>query len=169
MSAGLRPGMLRMAGREADGAILNWLSARDVQTVAPIVHEAAAKAGKPTPEIVARLFVCPSTDTDTVRDQARYLIAAYLNVPVYAAFHQWLGRDELLRGMWDNWKAGDRKAALAAIPDEVIDELVIHGSPEECKEHIGRFVENGIDTPALAVMPFAGVNPRQAIADLAPN
>ncbi len=167
--AGLRPGMLRMAGREADGAILNWLAATDVQTVAPIVHEAAAKAGKPSPEIVARLFVCPSTDKDTVREQARYLIAAYLNVPVYAAFHQWLGRGDLLEGMWDNWKAGDRKAALAAIPDEVVDTLVIHGSPEECREHIGRFCQNGVDTPALAIMPFAGIDPRKAIADLAPR
>lgn len=166
--AGLRPGMLRMAGREGDGAIINWLSADDVQTVAPVVHEAAEKAGKPKPEIVARLFVCPSTDSDTVREQARFAIAAYLNVPVYAAFHEWLGRGEKLAGMWEHWKAGDRKAALAAIPDSVVDELIIHGSPEECREHIGRFVENGVDTPALAVMPFAGIDPRQAVRDLAP-
>ncbi len=166
--AGLRPGMLRMAGREGDGAIINWLSADDVRTVAPVVQEAAVKAGKPKAEIVARIFVCPSTDAEKVREQARFAIAAYLNVPVYAAFHDWLGRGEALAGMWENWKAGDRKAALAAIPDSVVDELIIHGSPEECREHIGRFVDAGVDTPALAVMPFAGVDPRQAIRDLAP-
>ena len=49
----LRPGMLRLAGREADGAVINWLSAEDVRTVVPEVG-----AGK---EIVARIFVCPST------------------------------------------------------------------------------------------------------------
>ena len=32
------PGMLRLAGREGDGAIINWLSADDVRTVAPIVR-----------------------------------------------------------------------------------------------------------------------------------
>ena len=32
--AALREGMLRLAGREADGAIINWLSADDVSTVA---------------------------------------------------------------------------------------------------------------------------------------
>ncbi len=31
--AALRPGMLHLAGREADGVILNWLSADDVKTV----------------------------------------------------------------------------------------------------------------------------------------
>ena len=166
--AALREGMLKMAGREGDGAIINWLSADDVTTVAPIVHAAAEKAGKPAPEIAARIFVCPSEDAETVREQAKFAIAAYLNVPVYAAFHEWMGRSEVLGGMWQNWKDGDRKAALAAIPDSVVDELIIHGSPDECREHIGRYVEAGVDTPALAVMPFAGVDPLQAVRDLAP-
>src|SRR5512132_407439 len=38
--AALREGMLRLAGREGDGAIVNWLSADDVATAAPIVHRA---------------------------------------------------------------------------------------------------------------------------------
>lgn len=163
--AALREGMLRMAGRESDGAIINWLSADDVATVAPIVHGAAG--GEPR-EIVARIFVCPSTDADTVRAQARRAIAAYLNVPVYKAFHQWIGRSDDLGPMWDAWAEGDRKKALEVIPDHVVDDLFIHGSPEECREHIGRYAEAGVDTPALSVMGFAGVDPMQAIRDLAP-
>jgi probable F420-dependent oxidoreductase len=157
--AALREGMLKLAGREADGAIINWLSADDVKTVAPIVG-----ADK---EIVARIFVCPSTDTDTVRGMAKFAIAAYLNVPVYAAFHDWMGRGEQLAPMWDAWKGGDRKAALAAIPDSLVDELIVHGSPEACKEHIDRYFANGVTTAALAVMPF-GIDQRQAVRDLAP-
>jgi probable F420-dependent oxidoreductase len=158
--AALREGMLKMAGREADGAIINWLSADDVKQVAPIVGE-----GK---EIVARIFVCPSTDTDTVRGAARFAIAAYLNVPVYAQFHDWLGRGDELKPMWDAWKAGDRKAALEVIPDSLVDQLIVHGSPEACKEHIDRYFENGVTTAALAVMPF-GIDQRQAVRDLAPS
>ncbi len=168
--AALREGMLRLAGREGDGAIINWLSADDVRTVAPVVHGAASDGADR--EIVARIFVCPSTDADTVRAQAKRAIAAYLNVPVYAAFHQWLGR-ERLQPMWDAWAAGDRKKALDVIPDEVVDELVVHGSPEACREHIGRYVEAGVTTPALSIMGFAGVGSdadslRQALRDLAP-
>src|SRR5215213_10177256 len=107
MVAGLREGMLRLAGRESDGAIINWLSAEDVSTVAPIVQEAGGGGGDK--EIVARIFVCPSDDAETVRNMGRFAIAAYLNVPVYAAFHEWLGRGEQLRGMWDAWKAGDAR------------------------------------------------------------
>jgi probable F420-dependent oxidoreductase len=149
--AALREGMLRLAAREADGTIINWLSAEDVTRVAEVVHTAAEGTPK---EIVARIFVCPSTNTDTVRAAARYAIAAYLNVPVYADFHAWLGRGDLLKGMWDNWKAGDRKAALAAIPDEVVDALIIHGSPEYCRDRIRQYFDNGVTTSTLAIMPF---------------
>ena len=160
--AALRQGMLRLAGKVGDGAILNWLSAEDVKTVAPYVHE-----GGPDKEIVARLFVIPTADREKARAIARRGAAAYLNVPVYAAFHEWLGRGERLQGMWDAWKAGDRKAALEAIPDEVVDELVIHGSPEECREHIERYREAGVTTPALAIL-YAD-DQRQAMRDLAPR
>ena len=149
--AALREGMLRLAAREADGTIINWLSPEDVTRVAEVVHGAAEGTPK---EIVARIFVCPSENTEAVRTMARFAIAAYLNVPVYADFHAWLGRGDLLKGMWDNWKAGDRKAALAAIPDEVVDALIIHGSPEYCRDRIRQYFDNGVTTSTLAIMPF---------------
>jgi probable F420-dependent oxidoreductase len=163
--AALREGMLRLAGREGDGAIINWLSADDVATVAPIVQAAGDGTDK---EVVARIFVAPTEDADTVRGMGRYAIAAYLNVPVYAAFHEWLGRGEVLGKMWAHWKDGDRKAALEAIPDHVVDELIVWGSPEQCREHVQRYVDNGVTTPALALLPF-GIDARQAIRDLAPS
>jgi probable F420-dependent oxidoreductase len=164
MVAALREGMLRLAGRESDGAIINWLSADDVATVAPVVQD-AGEGGK---EIVARIFVCPSDDAETVRAMGKFAVAAYLNVPVYAAFHEWLGRGDQLKGMWDAWKAGDRKAALAAIPDSLVDQLIVHGSPDECHEHLQRYVANGVTTVALATLPF-GYDVGQAVRDLAPR
>lgn len=167
MVAGLREGMLRLAGRESDGAIINWLGAKDVPKINAIVQGASAD-GAPK-EIVARLFVCPSEDTDAVRAGARFAIAAYLNVPVYAAFHEWLGNGPRLQGMWDAWKAGDRKAALAAIPDDIVDELVIHGSAAACRAHIQKYQDNGVTTAALALLPLAPYDVRQALRDLSPS
>ena len=56
--------------------------------------------------------------------------------------------------MWSAWQAGDRKGALAAIPDEVVDALVVHGSFDECRAHVGRYVANGVDIPVMAVIPL---------------
>lgn len=158
--AALRPGMLRLAGAEADGAIINFLSADDVRTVVPHVRRAAGAAGGGNggaegKEIVARIFVAPSTSTEA-RTVARRLIAAYLNVPVYRAFHEWLGRGDQLAEMWRLWAEGDRKSAVAAIPDSVIDELVVSGPPERCREHVRRYVDAGVTTPVLALLPVGG-------------
>lgn len=164
MIAALREGMLRLAGREGDGAIINWLSAEDVQKVAGIVHDQGDDKA-----IVARLFVCPNDDRDTVVPQAKRAIAAYVNVPVYRAFHQWLGRTESLGKHWELWDAGDRAGSIEAMPDEVVDELVVHGTPEACREHIQRYMDNGVTITSLSVMPFGGIDVMDAIRSLAPN
>jgi len=158
--AALRPGMLRIAGTQGDGAIINWLSADDVRTVVPHVGE-----GK---EIVARVFVLPSTDRDLVNLVGRRAIAAYLNVPVYAKFHAWLGRGEILEPMWQAWNAGDRKAATAAIPESLVDELIVHGTPEEIRARLASYVANGVTTPAPAILG-SGDALRDVVRAIAPR
>ncbi|MFI7133355.1 LLM class F420-dependent oxidoreductase [Nonomuraea sp. NPDC050153] len=159
--AALRPRMLRLAAEEADGAITNWLSPDDVRKV-------RAEIGEGT-ELIARLFVCVSEDTDRVREMARWMLATYLTVPVYAAFHDWLGRGEALRPMHEAWQAGDRQAALKAIPDEVVDALIVHGDAATCRARIQEYVDNGLDTPVLAPIPGGEISIEQAVRELAPK
>lgn len=146
--AALRPGMLRLAAAEADGVILNWLSADDVP-------QAVAELGERRPgfEVVARIFVCPTEDAGHARALGRRLITGYLTVPAYAAFHRWLGRQSSLGPMWDAWAAGDRRGAAAAVPDEVVDALVLHGSPEQCVAQVRRYADAGVDVPVMALLP----------------
>lgn len=163
--AALRKGMLRLAGREADGAILNWLSAEDVGTVTPYVHEGGE--GK---EIAARIFCIPTADRATALAIGKRAIAAYLNVPVYAEFHRWLGRGDMLEDMWKHWQTGDRKAALEAIPDELVDQLLCVGAPADCREQVMEYVANGVHTPALALLhPGDSGDIRQTMRELAPE
>lgn len=161
--AALRERMLRMAAEESDGAIINWLSAKDVATVAPIVN--AAGPGK---EIVARIMVMPTEDAEAARRAGRRLVATYLNVPVYAAFQEWLGRADDLSAMWKLWAEGNRKAAAASVPDHVVDELILHGSPESCREQVLAYVENGVTTPVLSILP-TGEDARRLATALAPK
>jgi probable F420-dependent oxidoreductase len=148
--AALRPGMVRLAAAEAGIAITNWLAPSDVPKV-------RAVAG-PECELVARIFVCPTEDTATARYIGRRMIAAYLTVPVYAAFHEWLGRGEVIAPMRAAWAAGDRKGALEAIPDALVDELVIHGSLDYCRERVAEYHATGLDTPVIAITPTPGLD-----------
>jgi probable F420-dependent oxidoreductase len=160
--AALRPGMLRLAAREGDGAILNWLAPDDVPTVLPYLR----RSGHPA-EVVARIFVAPAADAEAARAVARRAIAGYLTVPVYRAFHEWLGRGGQLAAMWRAWEGGDRRAALAAIPDEVVDALVVHGAPAACREQVLRYVDAGVTIPVIALLPVGG-DVRELVRGLAP-
>ncbi|MEU8073789.1 LLM class F420-dependent oxidoreductase [Micromonospora sp. NPDC048169] len=164
--AALRPGMLRLAAAEADGVILNWLAADDVPT-------ALAEVGERRPgfEVAARIFVCPTEDATYARALGRRMITGYLTVPAYAAFHRWLGREDSLGPMWQAWAAGDRRGASAAVPDEVVDALVPHGSPEQCVAAVRRYADNGVDVPVVAVLPTPEITEGGAAAwmDLLPR
>jgi probable F420-dependent oxidoreductase len=157
--AALRPQMVKLAAEEAGAAITNWLSPADVPQV-------RAVAG-PDCELIARIFVCPTTDTPTARAIGRRALTGYLTVPAYAAFHEWLGRGELLRPMHDAWAAGDRKGAGTAIPDEVVDDLVIHGDLAACRERVDEYRATGLDTPVIAILPTPGVDAAEAVRGLA--
>jgi alkanesulfonate monooxygenase SsuD/methylene tetrahydromethanopterin reductase-like flavin-dependent oxidoreductase (luciferase family) len=137
-----------------DGVIINWLSVDDVPKSVQVVREAAAEAGR-NPQaiaVTARLMVHidpPDPDSDQF---VRRDIAAYMNVPVYKAFQQWLGRSALLGPMWDAWDSGDRRGALAAIPDQAVQELTLRGTMEEIRAHVQRYLDAGVDTACLYLL-----------------
>ncbi len=162
--AALRERMLRLAASEGDGAIVNWLSADDAARVSGIV-----KAENAAAEVVARLFVFPTDDRQAAIAAGRFILAAYINVPVYRAFHEWLGRGDALGEHWEQWDAGDRRGSLQKIPESVVDDLLVHGSPGDCRKRIRRYIDSGITCPALMVLPVPGIDNFETVRALAPT
>lgn len=163
--AALRERMLRLAAREGDGVLLGLLTAEDVARVAAVVREERADA-----ELGLRVAVCPIADAERARAIGRRMLAAYLNVPVYARFHAWLGRGPALRPVWEAWRRGDRRAAAAAVPEPLLDALFVHGPPEACREQLARFVAAGVGTPVVGLFVPGGPDAlRAAIRALAPR
>jgi hypothetical protein len=72
-----------------------------------------------------------------------------MNVPVYRAYQEWLGRTPALQPMWDKWAAGDRKGAVTAIPSAVVDELITRGPLPAIRARVQRYLDLGIDTAFL--------------------
>jgi alkanesulfonate monooxygenase SsuD/methylene tetrahydromethanopterin reductase-like flavin-dependent oxidoreductase (luciferase family) len=152
--AALGPRMQRLAAAEADGVALNFLAATDVARVRGATQD--VRRTRPEPLAVqARIFVVPG-EGDAAELTARRSIAAYLSVPVYAAFQRWLGRGEQLAAMQAAWDSGDRAAAVEAIPDEVVGDLFLIGSPERCARGVREYLEAGVQIATLALQPPYG-------------
>jgi alkanesulfonate monooxygenase SsuD/methylene tetrahydromethanopterin reductase-like flavin-dependent oxidoreductase (luciferase family) len=123
-----------------------------------------AAVNRSSSHIVARIFVCPTENVDYARALARRMIAAYLTVEAYAQFHRWLGRGDALAELWRLWAAGDRAGAAASVPEDVVDDLVLHGTPAECRRKVVAYVEAGVDVPVLAVLPTPDVTDAESLA-----
>ncbi|MBO0851452.1 MAG: LLM class flavin-dependent oxidoreductase, partial [Pseudonocardia sp.] len=155
--AALGPRMQRLAAAEADGVALNFLAAADVATV----RAAADGVQRALPDqlsVQARVFVVPG-EGDGASVAARRMIAAYLTVPVYANFQRWLGRGDQLGEMQAAWDRGDRAKAVEVIPDDVVSDLFLIGSPSTCARRVREYLDAGVEIATLALVPPHGARP----------
>jgi probable F420-dependent oxidoreductase len=141
--AALRGKMLRLAVERADGAFTNFLPLSGLPRVVAQLDGAA-----PDFDLLCRFFCIPG-EREQVEPLARGMFSSYITVPVYEKFYRWLGYGERIDPMVEAWNAGDRQAAAAAAPWELIEETFVFGSPEEMKERLAAFVAGGITVPVL--------------------
>jgi probable F420-dependent oxidoreductase len=145
--AALRDKMLRLGGELADGTFTNFLPLSAAEHVVARVRE--GEAGREPTEVICRFFCIPGDGLDT----ARFMFAAYATVPVYEAFFRGLGWSEAIDPMVTAWRGGDRRAALAAVPEDLVREIFIFGDPPAMRARLGEYVERGITT--LVLTPIA--------------
>ena len=145
--AALRDKMLRLGGELADGTFTNFLPLSAAEHVVARVRE--GEAGREPTEVICRFFCIPGDGLDT----ARFMFAAYATVPVYEAFFRGLGWSDAIDPMVTAWRGGDRRAALAAVPEELVREIFIFGDPPAMRARLGEYVERGITT--LVLTPIA--------------
>ena len=142
--AALRGKMLALAAERADGAFSNWLPLSGVKQVAEAF-------GAPEKELVCRFFCIPKPAEEAM-GLAKWMFAAYGTVGVYAEFFRWLGWGERIDPMVAAWRAGDRAEALELVPEELVREIFLFGTPEEMRERAQEFVAAGITTPVLTLI-----------------
>jgi probable F420-dependent oxidoreductase len=141
--AALRGKMLELAVEQGDGAFTNFLPLGGLPRVTAQLGDAPEGF-----ELLCRFFCIPG-EREAVEPLARFMFSSYITVPVYAAFYRWLGYAEQIAPMVEAWESGDRQAAAAAAPWELIEEMFVFGSPEEMRERIDAFVAGGITLPIL--------------------
>jgi len=166
--AALRGRMLRLGGALGDGTFVNFLPVSGVATVMGEIRAGEREAGRPegASDVLCRFFCIPQPPEDGL-PLARWMFSAYATVPVYEAFFRWLGWGEAIDPMVEAWRAGDRDAARAAAPEDLIREIFVFGSPGEQKARLAEFVDGGITTPVLTPICAPAEVPA-AIDSLAP-
>lgn len=92
--AALGPQALGVAGRLTDGTTLAWVGPKTVREhIAPRIRQAADRAGRAAPRIIATLPVCVTTDPAAVRARIGASLAMYGELPSYRAMFEREGVD----------------------------------------------------------------------------
>jgi probable F420-dependent oxidoreductase len=146
--AALRPKMLESAAEIADGVILNLFPRAALPRIMEHIGIGAERAGKQPEdvEVVCRHMMVVTDDKDMGRSAFRAAFASYYSTPVYNKFLAWAGYEDAAREIREGWAAKDRERTAAALPDELVDEIGLIGTAEECQELMRGYADGGIHT-----------------------
>jgi len=87
--AALGPQALAVAGALADGTTLAWVGPRTIRShIVPRLREAAERAGRPAPRVIATLPICATDDAPRVRTLVAKTLAMYGELPSYRAMFE---------------------------------------------------------------------------------
>ena len=168
----LGPRMLELAGRIADGVVLNLMSPAQAGKAAGLVRTAAAAAGRDPAavEIVCVVHCCLSGDANAAAAAARDVVPRYVLHPAVTALFGEDGLGADLRPVRELLLAGDRAGATARVPQPVADGFVAHGDAAACGQRLAEYRAAGVDLPVLFPMPVGGDwGYEEAIASFAPS
>ena len=156
--AALGPRMLELAGRIADGVILNLVTPAQAGQAASAVRAAAQEAGRDpaSVEIACVMHCCLSDDSAAAESAARAMVLRYVLHPAAPRLFGEADGGVDLRGVRELLLAGDRVGAAGQVPQQVADGFVAHGGPARCAARLADYRAAGVDLPVLFPIPVQG-------------
>lgn len=137
----LGPRSRQLAGRKADGLILNLAPRRHIPQL--------IRSLGPVPEhfeVVCHVDCFPGPRAEQ-EVPARWALATYLAVPSYGSFIAGLGYEEEVRAVAAAWDDGLFEEAMDVIPADLLEEVYAFGEVDEIKETLASYAGLGVSVP----------------------
>jgi 5,10-methylenetetrahydromethanopterin reductase len=153
--AALQDGMVGLAGRVADGVILNLCPVEAVGGRLRRLREVAGhrSAGLPDPEVACVVPCCVSDDAELALAAARDVVLDYMLHPAAVVLYGEVGDPALVAAVQARLAAGHREEAAGLVPDGLVDAFVAYGPPAACAERVARYRAAGVGTPIVFPRP----------------
>jgi len=145
-TASISPGGLRVAGEVADGVFPIWMSPERAELVVAPIEEGFARAGRG--RTLADFAICPmitvvvGDDLERCRRPARSMLALYIGgmgsreKNFYNEYACRMGYAEQARRIQDLYLEGRKDEAMAAVPEQLIDEVALVGPRERILDRL---------------------------------
>ncbi|HEY1831399.1 MAG TPA: LLM class flavin-dependent oxidoreductase [Acidimicrobiales bacterium] len=152
----LQAGMLRLAGRVADGVILNLCSLAALTRSLSELESVAQQREEDldAPHILCVIQCCVSHDVELAKHAARLALLDYILHPAAAQIFADGAEAGLIEKLQEAVFSGNRDRAVALVPDEFVDQFVVFGTPDQCAKRVRRYREAGVHMPVLFPRPI---------------
>jgi 5,10-methylenetetrahydromethanopterin reductase len=147
--------MMELAGKLADGVVLNYMVEPSYNLRAmDALAAGASAAGRDLDDIDRPQLVVCSVDEDrqAALDGARLLLTQYLGQQPHIMAASGVS-NELLNDIHQvlTWPATHEQVVAASklVPDDVVQRCTASGTPEEAKAKVQEYIDNGCTTPIL--------------------
>jgi alkanesulfonate monooxygenase SsuD/methylene tetrahydromethanopterin reductase-like flavin-dependent oxidoreductase (luciferase family) len=159
------PRMIELAGEIADG-IVGWYQSleyvRDVTM--PALRRGAERGGRTLDGFEATVgFPAVVTPDDSglelAKGQAMMYATALGSAPAYLESANAAGFGDVALEVGERVRAGDLRGAVALVPDEMVDALLMAGSADRVRGRIDRYLEAGLSGVHVLPSPPGGYYP----------
>jgi 5,10-methylenetetrahydromethanopterin reductase len=162
------------AGAHADGLML-YLCAKDrYRRAVGRMRRGAETKGRDPADIAVSLLI-PTflhDDLSTARQAAREFLAHYVGMPHYAKAFEASGFAVEMDAVRKGLAAGTPRAAMAALSDRLLDEVLLVGPAARCRDQLEAFHEAGVEWATLGPQRVGNQDlteqARIVLAELAP-
>ncbi len=177
--AAIGPKNTQLAGEIADGVIPTLFSPEHVAVMRDELQIGVERAGGG--KTLADIDIAPTVqvyvgdDIESARDLMRPFIGLYVGgmgsrkQNFYNQLVRRYGFEDAAQEVQDLYLEGKKDEACAALPDELIDMVSIHGPAEHVRERLAAFREAGVGTLGVSPVAFTReerINQLRLIAEL---
>jgi alkanesulfonate monooxygenase SsuD/methylene tetrahydromethanopterin reductase-like flavin-dependent oxidoreductase (luciferase family) len=157
--AALGPKTTKMAGKLADGWNPQLLPKQGLRKRMGAFEEGLEESGRTHDDATVAPVVrcCVASDGETARQQARMMLAFMIARygPFYRRAVAEFGWEDAVDDIQQGWDEGGVAEAAQGVPDGLIDDVAVVGTPEEARENLAEFESiEGVDYVRVA---FAGM------------
>ncbi|QLD88038.1 TIGR04024 family LLM class F420-dependent oxidoreductase [Natronomonas salina] len=154
-TAGMGPKAVELAGRFADGWHALMLTRDGLRDRLEDFERGSEMGDRDRSEqrVTLSLTCCALEDAEEAKQLVKQHSAFYVGGmgTYYRDNLARQGHEEVAHEIHDKWQGGDKQAAIAALPDDLLEQLAVWGTPEEAREHFERFTDvDGIEAVSVS-------------------
>ncbi|MFB5632389.1 MAG: LLM class flavin-dependent oxidoreductase [Nitrosopumilus sp.] len=105
-------------------------------------------------DVTCQIITCVSENAEDAIERAKKTLAFYVSVgKIYREFLANNGFEKETSNIFEEFKKSGFSSNHELVPDSMLKELTICGTPEDCKRQLDIFRQTGIDLPILQFNP----------------